>query len=191
LQFLTILFIAIALAMDVFAVSVAAGVSLKRIDARQTLRMAWHFGFFQAMMPIIGWSAGLTVRSYIERYDHWTAFILLAVVGLHMIRESFKDDDEIDERKDPTKGIVLIVLAVATSIDALAVGLTFSLLNISVWIPALIIGVVSILFSILGLNIGKRVGQLSHVGRYAEITGGIVLVLIGVKILFEHEVFLA
>jgi len=188
-QFLTILFIAIALAMDVFAVSVAAGVSLKRIDVRQTFRMAWHFGFFQAMMPIIGWSAGLTVRSYIERYDHWVAFILLTVVGLHMIRESFKEEDELDQRKDPTKGIVLIILAVATSIDALAIGFTFSLLKMSIWIPAVIIGVVSILFSILGLNIGKRLGQLSHVSRYAGITGGIVLILIGVEILYEHGVF--
>jgi len=188
-NFLTVLFIAVALAMDVFAVSIAAGVSLKRIDVRQTFRMAWHFGFFQATMPIIGWSAGLTVRSYIERYDHWAAFILLAVVGLHMIRESFKEEDEPDKRKDPTKGIVLIILAVATSIDALAVGFTFSLLKMSIWIPAVIIGIVSILFSILGLNIGKRVGELSHVGRYAGITGGIVLILIGIKILYEHGVF--
>jgi len=124
---LTILFIAVALAMDVFAVSVVAGVTLKRIDIRQIFRMSWHFGFFQAMMPVIGWTAGLTVRSYIEKYDHWIAFILLAAVGLHMIRESFKGEDEIDRRKDPTKGIVLIILAVATSIDALAVGFTFSI----------------------------------------------------------------
>jgi len=102
----------------------------------------------------------------------------------------FKEEDELDQRKDPTKGIVLIILAVATSIDALAIGFTFSLLKMSIWIPAVIIGVVSILFSILGLNIGKRLGQLSHVSRYAGITGGIVLILIGVEILYEHGGFL-
>jgi len=187
-EFLTILFIAIALAMDVFAVSVAAGVFLKRVDLRQTFRMAWHFGLFQAVMPVIGWSGGLTVRSYIERYDHWVAFILLAFVGLNMIREAFKDEDEVDERKDPTKGIVLVILAVATSIDALAVGFTFSLLKISIWMPAVIIGIVSILFTILGLNIGKRLGELSRVSCFAEIAGGAVLILIGVKILYEHGV---
>ena len=189
MQFLTILFIAVALAMDVFAVSIATGVSLKRVDVRQTFRMSWHFGFFQAMMPVVGWSAGLTVRSFIEKYDHWAAFTLLVFVGLHMIREVFKADAKISAQKDPTRGMVLIILSVATSIDALAVGFTFSLLKVSIWIPAVIIGIVSILFSIVGLKIGKGLGKLSFVSRYAEITGGIVLILIGVKILYEHGVF--
>ncbi len=140
-------------------------------------------------MPIIGWSAGLTVRSLIEKYDHWAAFTLLVFVGLHMIREVFKDDDKSSEQKDPTKGMVLIILSVATSIDALAVGFTFSLLRVSIWIPAVIIGIVSILFSIIGLKIGKGLGELSSVSKYAEIAGGIVLILIGVKILYEHGVF--
>ena len=94
MQFLTVLYIAVALAMDVFAVSMTTGVVLKRVDLRQTFRMSWHFGFFQAMMPVVGWSAGLTVRSFIEKYDHWAAFTLLVFVGLHMIREVFKDDDK-------------------------------------------------------------------------------------------------
>ena len=190
MQFLTVLFIAIALAMDVFAVSIATGIVLKRVDVRQTFRMAWHFGLFQAVMPIIGWIAGLSVRSFIDKYDHWAVFALLFFVGLHMIREAFKEEDnEISVQKDPTRGMVLIVLSIATSIDALTVGFSFSLLNVSIWIPALIIGIVSILFSIVGLNIGKGLGKLSFVGKYAEIAGGIVLILIGVKILYEHGVF--
>ena len=175
--------------MDVFAVSIATGVTLKRIDVRQAFRMSWHFGLFQAVMPIVGWSAGLTVRSFIEKYDHWAAFTLLAFVGMHMIREAFKEDNEISSKKDPTRGMVLIILSIATSIDALAVGFTFSLLKISIWIPAIIIGIVSILFSIIGLKIGKGLGKISSVSKYAEITGGIVLILIGVKILYEHGVF--
>ena len=189
MQFLTVFIIAVALAMDVFAVSIATGVVLKRVDVRQTFRMAWHFGLFQAVMPIIGWSAGLTIRSFIEKYDHWAAFALLSFVGLHMIREAFKEDNEISVQKDPTRGMVLIILSVATSIDALTVGFSFSLLKVSIWIPAVIIGIVSILFSIIGLKIGKGLGELSSVSKYAEIAGGIVLILIGVKILFEHGVF--
>ncbi len=189
MQFLTVLFIAVALAMDVFAVSIATGVVLKRVDVRQTFRMAWHFGLFQTVMPIIGWIAGLTVRSFIDKYDHWAAFALLSFVGFHMIREAFKEDNEISAQKDPTRGMVLIILSMATSIDALTVGFSFSLLKVSIWIPAVIIGIVSILFSIVGLKIGKGLGKLSFVSRYAEITGGIVLILIGVKILYEHGVF--
>lgn len=189
MQFLTVFFIAIALAMDVFAVSIATGVALKQLNVRQIFRMSWHFGFFQAMMPIVGWSAGLTVRSYIEKYDHWVVFTLLAFVGLHMIWEAFKEDNETSVQKDPTRGMALIILSVATSIDALAVGFTFSLLKVSVWIPAVIIGIVSILFSIVGLKIGKELGKLSSVDKYAEIMGGVVLILIGVKILYEHGVF--
>ena len=190
MQFITVLFIAVALAMDVFAVSIATGVVLKRVDVRQTFRMAWHFGLFQAVMPIIGWIAGLSVRSFIDKYDHWAAFALLSFVGLHMIRDAFKEEDnKLSVQKDPTRGMVLIVLSIATSIDALTVGFSFSLLNVSIWIPAVIIGIVSILFSIVGLNIGKGLGELSFVGKHAEISGGIVLILIGVKILYEHGVF--
>jgi putative Mn2+ efflux pump MntP len=186
---LTLLFFAVALAMDVFAVSVAAGIALKCVDIRQTFRMSWHFGLFQAVMPIIGWSIGLTVRSFFQRYDHWAAFALLAFVGLHMIREAFKEDNETCAQKDPTRGMVLIILSVATSIDALTVGFSFSLLNVSIWIPAVIIEIVSILFSIVGLKVGEELGELSSVSKYAEIAGGIVIILIGLKILYEHGLF--
>jgi putative Mn2+ efflux pump MntP len=106
---LTLMVTAFALAMDAFAVSVASGVSLKKVTLRQTFSMSWHFGFFQALMPVIGWSAGLTVRSFIEHYDHWVAFLLLAVVGGHMIRESFQKEQDKKEKNDPTRGMTLLM----------------------------------------------------------------------------------
>ena len=175
--------------MDAFAVSLASGVSLKKVSARQTFRLSWHFGFFQAFMPVIGWTGGLTVRSLIEQYDHWIAFLLLALVGSHMIRESFHKEKDKKEKNDPTSGITLIILSVATSIDALAVGLSLSILNISIWVPALVIGMVAAIATAAGLHIGKTVGTASHMSRYAELVGGIVLLFIGVRILYEHGVF--
>ena len=186
---LTLLGTAFALAMDAFAVSIASGVSLKKVSLRQTFRLSFHFGFFQALMPVIGWSGGLTVRSLIEQYDHWIAFVLLALVGGHMIRESFHSETDKKDKNDPTKGITLVVLSVATSIDALAVGLSLSILNISIWVPALVIGIVAAIATGVGLHIGKRVGTASKVSHYAELVGGIVLLLIGVRILYEHGVF--
>ena len=186
---LTLLGTAFALAMDAFAVSIASGVSLKRVSLGQTFRLSFHFGFFQALMPVIGWSGGLTVRSLIEQYDHWIAFLLLALVGGHMIRESFHSEKDTKEKNDPTRGITLIILSIATSIDALAVGLSLSILNISIWVPALVIGIVAAIATGVGLHIGKKVGTASHVGQYAELVGGTVLLLIGVRILYEHGVF--
>ena len=179
--------IAIGLAMDAFAVSIAAGVRLKKVRARQIFRLAWHFGFFQAMMPVIGWFAGLTVRSLIEHYDHWIAFALLAFVGIRMIWEAFQDETSRDQRLDPTKGWTLVILSVATSIDALAVGLSLSMLKISIWGPALIIGLIAGMFTIIGLQLGQKVGSVGRLSRYAEIIGGIVLLIIGLKILYEHS----
>ncbi len=186
MPFVNILAIAVALAMDAFAVAVAAGVSLKHVSVRQVFRLAWHFGIFQALMPVIGWSAGLRIRSFIEQYDHWVAFGLLAFVGGHMIKEAFQPEKKETQKKDPTKGWSLIMLSVATSLDALAVGFSMSMLNISIVFPALIIGVTALLFTIIGLHIGKTIGSASHVSQYAEVTGGIVLFLIGLNILYEH-----
>ena len=186
---LTLIGTAFALAMDAFAVSIASGVSLKRVSLRQTFRLSFHFGFFQALMPVIGWSGGLTVRSLIAQYDHWIAFVLLALVGGHMIRESFHSEKDKKDKNDPTRGITLIILSIATSIDALAVGLSLSILNISIWVPALVIGIVAAIATGVGLHIGKKVGTASHVGQYAELVGGTVLLLIGIRILYEHGVF--
>jgi manganese efflux pump family protein len=178
--------IAFALAMDAFAVSIAAGVTLKQVNLRHTVRLAWHFGLFQFAMPVIGWGAGSTVRSFIESYDHWIAFILLLFVGGNMLREAFQSQELKPRGNDPTTGMSLVLLSVATSIDALAVGLSFSLLNISIWFPAIIIGLVAALCTGAGINIGKRLGTSSHIGNYADMTGGLVLIAIGFKILYDH-----
>lgn len=176
--------IAIALAMDAFAVAIATGVTLKQVSRRQTFRLAWHFGLFQALMPILGWLMGSTVSGYIEAYDHWIAFGLLAYIGFKMIKEAFEEED--DSKGDPTKGMSLVVLSVATSIDALAVGLSLSMLGISVWYPAFIIGIVALVFTTIGLHFGKVVTRAKSFSRYAELLGGSVLIGIGLKILWEH-----
>ena len=185
--YLNIFAIAVALAMDAFAVAIASGVRLKRVSFRQFFRLAWHFGLFQALMPIIGWSAGLTIRDTIERFGHWVAFGLLVYVGVNMIREAFKLGEDARRHKDPTRGLTLVMLSVATSIDALAVGLTISMLKVSIWTPALIIGVVAGVFTVIGLYLGKSVGSAERLSPIAEVLGGVVLLGIAVKILIEHR----
>jgi len=185
----TILGIAVALAMDAFAVAIATGVSLKDVSFRQTFRLSWHFGLFQALMPIIGWFLGASVQTYVEAYDHWVAFGLLALVGGNMLREAFSSAEEERQKKDSTKGLTLIVLSLATSIDALAVGLSMSLLQVSIIYPAIIIGVVAGIFTIAGLHLGKKAANLKRLSPIAEIVGGLVLWVIGINILREHGVF--
>ena len=189
MSLLNILAIAIALAMDAFAVSIAAGLSLKTVDFRQTFRLSWHFGLFQALMPILGWGGGYLVRGYIEHYDHWVAFGLLAFVGGHMLKEAFENNDENRKRNDPTKGMTMVLLSVAVSIDAFAVGLSLAVLHLTIFFPAVIIGIVALLTTIAGLHIGKKISEFSHLQMYAEILGGLVLIAIGLKILWEHDVF--
>ena len=186
MEFSTILLIALALAVDAFAVALAAGVSLCRVNGRQVFRLAFHFGFFQAGMNILGWLGGLTVRSLIESLDHWLAFGLLAFVGLKMIWEAIREAREEGAGADPTRGRMLVTLSVATSIDSLAVGLSFAVLEISVWLPALIIGLVAAALTGLGLRLGCLLGAASRLGSRAEIVGGLVLLAIGFKILHEH-----
>jgi len=185
-QLLNISAIAVALAMDAFAVAIAAGVMLKKISFRQNFRLAWHFGLFQAIMPVIGWSAGLSIRGWIESYDHWAAFGLLAFVAQGMLRAAFKKETGEDEHKDPTRGLTMVMLSVATSIDALAVGLSLSMISISIWTPALIIGLVAGAFTTAGMHLGKKIGRTPRMSRYAEALGGVVLLLIGFNILREH-----
>lgn len=181
--------IAVALAMDAFAVAIAAGISLKQISFRQNFRLAWHFGLFQAMMPVIGWSAGLSFRDLIVRYDHWVAFFLLVFVAQGMLREAFKDEQERSEAKDPTRGLTMVMLSVATSLDALAVGLSLSMINISIWMPAAVIGVVACIFTTIGLHLGKRLASAARLRRWADALGGVVLIAIGLNILRGHGVF--
>jgi putative Mn2+ efflux pump MntP len=186
---LNIVAISVALAMDAFAVSIAAGICLGKIHWRQNFRLAWHFGLFQAMMPVIGWGAGLTVRDLISRYDHWVAFGLLVFVAYGMMREAFKNDDQCERVKDPTKGFTMVMLSVATSLDALAVGLSLSMINVSIWMPAAVIGVVACLFTTIGLHLGKRIGRAARIRQVADGAGALVLLLIGLNILREHGVF--
>lgn len=184
----TIILIAIALAVDAFAVALATGTGLRRVSFRHTFRLAWHFGFFQAGMNIIGWTAGLSIKTLIESADHWIAFGLLFFVGAKMIIEALAEHEE-RRKSDPTRGRSLIMLSVATSIDALAVGLSFAVLGISVWFPALVIGVVAALLTTAGLHLGNLMGRASRLGNKVEIFGGIVLIGLGLHILHEHGVF--
>ena len=188
---ITLLGLAFALAMDAFAVSVAAGVSLRKVSFRHTFRLSWHFGFFQFMMPVIGWSAGLTVRPLIEQYDHWVAFGLVFLIGGNMIREALQHSPAETQKNDPTRGLTLIMLSVATSIDALAVGLSIAMLGIYIWFPALVIGVVAAVCTGIGVHLGKKVGASSHMSRYADTLGGMVLIGIGINILYQHDALAA
>lgn len=183
---ITIIVIAVGLAMDAFVVSIVSGGAYKQLHVRHALRMALFFGAFQAIMPLIGSLAGLTLKDYILDWDHWIAFGLLSAVGAKMIYESFKIKS-VEENLDPTNIIVLLVLSVATSIDALAVGITLSLIVGSIIMAVIIIGLVTFVLSYLGVQIGKRFGHFFE--SRIEALGGVILIAIGTKILFEHLFF--
>lgn len=169
--------------MDAFAVSVTSGLAIHRLRMRHALKIAFFFGGFQALMPLIGWLAGIGLREMISAIDHWIAFALLIFVGGKMIYEStFMDEDK--ELADPLKLYVLLMLSVATSIDALAVGLSLSLLNIEIISPAVVIGSVTFCLSFLGVYIGDQFGHFFE--RKIEVVGGLILLAIGFNILFEH-----
>lgn len=178
-----IIVLALALAMDAFAVAITAGVVLPRLTLRSVFRLSWHFGLFQAIMPILGYLAGLTVRPWIETWDHWIAFGLLAMIGGKMIYESFGPRSN-ESQRDPTRGWHMIMLSVATSIDALAVGLSMAVLGVSIWLPCIVIGIVAGAMTTLGMFLGRRLGGL--LGRKMELVGGLLLIAIGIKILIQH-----
>ncbi|TNF51887.1 MAG: manganese efflux pump [Deltaproteobacteria bacterium] len=180
---ITLTGLALALAMDAFAVALGTGAVLSRLTGRHLFRLGFHFGLFQALMPVIGWLAGLTVMQWVEAWDHWIAFSLLAIIGGRMIYEAFSDEEKTDDR-DPTKGLSLVLLSIATSIDALAVGFSLSVIGVSIWIPALIIGLVAGVLTLVGMLLGGRIGD--RWGSRVEIFGGMVLIAIGIKILIEH-----
>ena len=185
MSLLVIFGIAVGLAMDTFAVAIATSISLGRVSARQLFRFSWHFGLFQALMPLGGWALGQTVARYISAVDHWLAFGLLTYVGGKAIWSAFSDHADTDSPKtDPTRGANLVMLSLATSIDAFAVGLSFAFLDVAIWYPALIIGVVTALITLSGMLLGSKLG--SKLGRHVEILGGLILVGIGIKILVEH-----
>lgn len=186
---ITLVGLAVALAMDAFAVSIAVGISLKQISYRQFFRLSWHFGLFQALMPLAGWGLGYSIRHFVTSFAHWIAFALLIYVGFNMIRGSLSGEDEEGKKGDPTRGISLMVLSIATSIDAFAVGVSLSLLNISIILPSIIIGIVALIFTLIGLNLGKMAASFSKISPIAEFLGGIVLWGIGFNILIQNNVF--
>lgn len=175
-----IVMIAIGLAMDAFAVSIAAATSGKLAGRRATFRLSFHFGLFQAMMPVIGWFAGIHVANLISGVDHWVAFFLLLFVGGRMILSSFKPEKE-TFAMDPSRGISLVVLSLATSIDALAVGLSLAMLQINIWYPAAVIGIITAILSVIGIRAGRYFGE--KLGPGMELIGGIILIGIGLRIL--------
>jgi putative Mn2+ efflux pump MntP len=179
----SILIIAVGLSMDAFAVSISSGLNADRIRLGYALKIASFFGVFQAVMPIIGFAAGLSVRDFMAGIDHWIAFALLAFIGAKMIYEALSGRED-GRRSNGHSLATLLVLSVATSIDALAVGISFSLLDIGIIQPACIIGLATFLISLLGVLIGRKAGQ--HLGRTAEVLGGVILIGIGLKILLEH-----
>lgn len=182
MHYLTIFIIAVGLSFDTFAVSVSSGIILPRITFREGLRIAIVMAFFQALMPLLGWTVGQSIESWAKDFDHWIAFILLAGLGIKMIYESFSKEK--DNRLNPLELKVRISMAIATSIDALLVGFSFAFLEYKILYSTIIIGSVTFLVSMLGLLFGKKVG--SRLGKRMEIVGGIILIVIGLKILLEH-----
>lgn len=173
--------------MDAFAVSIVSGAAYRQLKVKHALRIALSFGAFQALMPLIGSLAGLTIRDHITDYDHWVVFGLLAAVGGKMIYESFKIKPA-NDKFNPSNVVVLLILSIATSIDALAVGITLSFLEVSIVVAVVIIGLVTFVLSYLGVYIGKKAGHFFE--NRIEAIGGLILIALGIKILIEHLFFL-
>ena len=186
--FVELLLLAIGLSMDAFAVSVCKGLCMKRLNLRQATVVALFFGGFQALMPLVGWLIGKQFEQYITSFDHWIAFILLLIIGGKMAYEAIFGKEEAEACDTDAQNRLnykeLFTMAVATSIDALAVGVTFAFLNINIWTAISIIGVTTFVMSFIGVVIGNKFGSIYK--KKAEIAGGVVLILIGLKILLEH-----
>lgn len=180
----SVLLIAVGLSADCFAVALAASTSGRSTSPLDALRVCLAFGVAQAVMPVLGWLAGRTLVELISDYDHWVAFALLLIVGGHMIWESFHADEGEGRGRDFSRGVTLLVLAVATSIDALAVGLSFAFLSVSIVVPVVTIGVVAALITGVGFLVGRRASRV--LGKRAETLGGVILIAIGLRILLSH-----
>ncbi len=183
MHIVTIVFVAFGLAMDAFAVSIASGVAIKDLRVEHALRIALFFGFFQAVMPVIGWLAGIGLKDFICGVDHWIAFGLLSLIGCKMIYESTKLETE-RKKINPLNVSVLLILSIATSIDALAVGVSFAFIQMAIITPIIVIGIVTFLLSYLGTFVGNKFGHFFE--RKIELAGGLILIGMGVKILIEH-----
>ena len=183
MDYVTIIGIALGLSFDTFAVSLSCGVVESRIRFREALRIAFILSLFQGAMPVLGYFLGSTVSRYIERIDHWIAFALLLFLGIRMIAGGFTKSDE-KIKIDYKKLTVLLTMAIGTSIDAFAVGISFAFLNVKIWSAGFIIAIVTFFASMTAIRLGKSAG--SHLGSRVEILGGLILIAIGFKILFEH-----
>lgn len=185
--FVELFLIAVGLSMDAFAVSVCKGLCMKRLNVRQAVVIALFFGGFQALMPLIGWALGTQFEKYITPVDHWIAFVLLAIIGGKMLWDAFHEDD-IEGASCPADGKLdlreLVMMAVATSIDALAIGITLAFLRVDIVASVGLIGITTFVLSIVGVAVGHRFG--ARYEKPATIAGGVVLILIGLKILLEH-----
>lgn len=182
MSLLEILVIAVGLALDAFAVSLGAAAGGFARNRRATFRLAFHFGLFQAVMPMIGWLVGVQLVGWVSAVDHWIAFGLLAFVGVRMIRSGFRPTETF--AVDPSRGATLVILSVATSIDALAVGLSLAMVGMRILLPCIIIGVVTASLSLIAIHLGNIVS--ARYGKFMEIFGGILLILIGIRILAAH-----
>lgn len=183
MSLISVFFIGIGLSMDAFAVSIAKGMTMKKHEVlRYALILAVFFGMFQALMPLLGWLAGSYFQEIIASFDHWIAFGLLAIIGINMIREALHPD--LDQQDASLSLQTILILAIATSIDALAVGISFALLEVDIVLAIVIIGITTFVLSFLAVFIGHFMGGLLE--KYAGILGGIILLLIGIKIVFEH-----
>lgn len=183
MEILMVIFLAIGLSFDSFAVSVCSGLNLPHIRFLQAARIAVSLALFQALMPLVGWMIGNSIKDLIEPVDHWIAFGLLGLIGGKMITESILGTEE-REIRNPLLWKVILMLSLATSIDALAVGFSFATLLDKIYLVAFIIGLVTFIASMLGILLGKKTGP--RFNRYAEVMGGLILILIGIKILVEH-----
>ena len=180
---LEILILALSLSLDACAVSLALSAAGRLGNARAKFRIAFHFGLFQFLMPVAGWSIGTRIEPFIARFDHWIAAGLLAFVAVRMIRSANEPPDT-RAATDPSRGWTLVTLSTATSIDALAVGLGLAALRISVWYPSIVIGLITLVLSTLAILLGQRAG--SQLGKRGQIIGGIVLLLVALKIIVAH-----
>ncbi len=179
---ITIIVVGIALSFDTFAVSIGCGIAECRIRFWQAVRIAGFFAVFQALMPVLGWILGGLFKEYVANFDHWIAFGLLTIIGLKMILESFKSEEA--KQFNPHKLSVIITMSLATTIDAFIVGISFAIIQINMFLAISIIGFITFLAAMLGMLFGKKIG--GKVGAKAEVVGGVVLIIIGLKILLDH-----
>jgi len=181
---LTLVLIAVGLALDALAVAIATSFALRTVSARQVFRLAFHFGLFQFLMPVVGWFAGRSVSEIVGAWDHWVAFALLTIIGVKAIHAALRGGAKRATGADPTRGWSLVLLSVATSIDALAVGLSLAVLHVQIWYASALIGVITGALTTGGMLVGARLGAIF--GRRLEIVGGMILIGIGAKILLQH-----